>query len=151
MPNAITCAIRQFIVIPKHFIPPVLINAFLGTVLWTTYTETSKAIEPFYGHHPTITTALAGGVAGGMQALVGAPVENVRIILEGGSSGTGNPASNAWKEVFRGTNYASASKRTDIEDVRQVRRWMKEVGEMAGRGWGGWGWGFGKDVCGKSI
>jgi hypothetical protein len=127
----------------------VLVNALLGTVLWTTYAETSKAIGPYYGHHPTFATALAGGVAGGMQALVAAPAENVRIILEGGSLGVGNPASNAWKEVFRGTKSAFVSKQTEVEDVRQVRRWMKEVGEMAGRGWGGWGWCLGKDICGK--
>ncbi|KAF9458672.1 hypothetical protein BDZ94DRAFT_1313087 [Collybia nuda] len=139
------------IVIPKHFVPPMLVNALLGTVLWTTYTETSKAIESTFEHHPTLTTALAGGVAGGMQALVAAPAENVRIIMEGGSTRIGNPASNAWKEVFRGTSHVSNSKQTDIHDIRQVRRWMKDVGEMAGRGWGGWGWGFGKDICGFAF
>lgn len=79
--------------------------------------------------------------------MVAAPAENVRLVLEGGTSG--QSWSHAWKEVFRGT--ASASRHDTIEDVRQVRNWMKEVGEMAGRGWDGWGWGCAKDICGENA
>lgn len=113
--------------------------------LWETYTVTSTALEPHLMFHPTVIAALSGAAAGGMQALVAAPVENVRLILEGGS-GTG--WSGAWKEVFRGTIPASPES-TPRENARQVREWMNEVKGMAGRGWNGWIWGCTKDIFGK--
>ncbi|KAG5730680.1 Cysteine and histidine-rich domain-containing protein [Termitomyces sp. T112] len=137
---------QGFIVIPKHFIPPMLVNAILGTILWGTYAEVFTLVEPHVGHHPILCAGLAGSVAGGVQALLAAPAENVRILLEGGSGGSS--WSKAWKEVFQGTRSKSISRRNDIEDIRQLRAWMKDVGNMAGRGWKGWGWGFGKDICG---
>ncbi|KAF8078087.1 hypothetical protein FPV67DRAFT_1615323 [Lyophyllum atratum] len=137
---------QGFIVIPKHFIPPMLVNAMLGTILWGTYAEAFLLIEPGLRNHPIVSAGFAGGVAGGVQALLAAPAENVRIVLEGGSGGAS--WLNAWKEVFKGTQAKSVSRRRDIEDIRQLRGWMKEVGGMAGRGWNGWGWGLGKDICG---
>ncbi|KIM87543.1 hypothetical protein PILCRDRAFT_95783 [Piloderma croceum F 1598] len=131
-------------VIPKHFVPPIIINACLGTVLWETYALTYGVLEPHLNSHPTITAALSGGTAGGLQALVAAPAENVRLVLEGGS---GAGWSSAWKDVFRGTVPISSTT-TQRENVRQVRDWMTEVRGMAGRGWDGWGWGCAKDVCG---
>lgn len=134
-------------VIPKHFVPPILANAVLGTVLWTTYSECSSYLHTRLGVHSIFTVALSGAAAGGMQALVAAPVENVRLVIEGG---TGKGWSHAWKEVFRGTQPIHNTTRSDqIRDIRQVRLWMKDVGEMAGRGWAGWGWGCGKDVCSR--
>ncbi|KAG0705346.1 hypothetical protein DFH29DRAFT_981016 [Suillus ampliporus] len=133
-------------VIPKHFVPPMVVNAMLGTVLWTTYTETSNYLEARLGTHPTFVAALSGAAAGGTQALVAAPVENARLIVEGGTS---RGWSHAWQEVFRGTEPPRSASRTDnIKEIRQVRHWMKEVSGMAGRGWDGWGWGCAKDVCG---
>lgn len=122
-----------------------VINALLGVVLWETYAVSSKQLEPHLGAHPTTIAALSGGAAGGMQALVAAPAENVRILLERGSGGSW---SHAWKDVFRGTLPISSST-SQRENVRQVRDWMKEVGEMAGRGWDGWGWGLCKDIVGE--
>lgn len=137
---------QGFMVIPKHFVPPMVANAMLGTVLWATYTETSNCLEAHLGTHPTIIAALSGAAAGGTQALVAAPVENTRLIIEGG---TGRGWSHAWQEVFRGTEPPrSASRADNIKEMRQVRHWMKEVSGMAGRGWDGWGWGCAKDVCG---
>jgi len=131
----------------KHFTVPIAVNALRGTVLWTTYAETFTLLEPRFGHHPTICAAVCGSVAGGSQALVAAPAENVRLLLEGGSVYHG--WSHAWKEVFRGTAQRSpSSRKEDIQDMRQVRLWMKEVGEMAGRGWDGVGYGVVKDMCG---
>ncbi|KAF8558393.1 hypothetical protein OG21DRAFT_1504137 [Imleria badia] len=136
----------KLMVIPKHFVPPMLANAALGTVLWTTYTECSGYLESRLGAHSIFTVALSGAAAGSMQALVAAPVENARLVVEGG---TGKGWSHAWKEVFRGTQPIHMTSRSDqIRDIRQVRLWMKDVSEMAGRGWAGWGWGCGKDVCG---
>ncbi|KAH0830451.1 hypothetical protein J3R83DRAFT_1848, partial [Lanmaoa asiatica] len=135
-----------FMVIPKHFIPPMLANAVLGTVLWTTYTECSSYLQSHFGVHSMLTVALSGAAAGGMQALVAAPVENARLVIEGGA---GKGWSHAWKEVFRGTQPIHITSRSDqIRDIRQVRLWMKDVSEMAGRGWTGWGWGCAKDACG---
>lgn len=125
-----------------------MVNACLSTVLFTTYTETAVVLDPYVGHHPTLTAAISGGLAGGVQALVAAPAENVRRVLEGGS--VHHSWSHAWKEVFRGTAPApgSLTKEARMNDIRQLRTWMKDVGDMAGRGWDGWGWGLAKDVCG---
>lgn len=135
-------------VIPKHFVPPMLANAMLGTVLWTTYTGCSSYLQSYLGIHSMFAVALSGAAAGGMQALVAAPVENVRLVIEGGA---GKGWSHAWKEVFRGTQPIIASRSQQVRDIRQLRLWMQDVTEMAGRGWAGWGWGCGKDVCGKQI
>lgn len=137
----------QLMVIPKHFLPPMLVNALLGTVLWTTYAESSKLIEPYLGPYPTMVAGLSGGIAGGFQAIVAAPAENVRLLLEGGSGY--HSWSHAWKVVFKGTELQEpASRERKMKDARQVRRWMKDVGDMAGRGWNGWGWGLAKDITG---
>ncbi|KAI0797629.1 hypothetical protein C8Q75DRAFT_801562 [Abortiporus biennis] len=140
---------QGFMVIPKHFLPPMAVNILIGSVLWTSYGEASEYLADHISS-PLCVAALSGGIAGGMQALVAAPAENVRFALEGGTSATG--WSHAWKEVFRGTNYRTAESRdAQLHEAREVRQWMKEVGEMAGRGWDGWGWGFAKDVCGFAL
>ncbi|KAF5372991.1 hypothetical protein D9758_001628 [Tetrapyrgos nigripes] len=136
-----------YVLVSKHFIPPMLVNTTLGTVLWTTYQETFNVIEPHWGHHPILSSAFSGCVAGGAQAVVAAPAENVRLLLEGGSVYHG--WSHAWKEVFRGTSKRpGSSRKEDIQEIRQLRLWMKDVGEMAGRGWDGVGFGIAKDMCG---
>ena len=125
-----------------------MVNAFLGTVLWTTYANVLHVVEPHLGCHPILAAALAGSFAGGAQALVAAPAENVRLVIEGGSGASSG--FHAWKEVVKGTRRSSVSRQNDMEYIRQLRNWMKEVGEMAGRGWHGWRWGFGKDIFGES-
>ena len=123
-----------------------LVNILLGSVLWSTYTEATVLLENL-SDHPVVVAAGAGAAAGGAQALVAAPAENVRFLLEGGSLATG--WSHAWKEVFRGTNEnLPLSNQERLHRARQIREWMHEVGEMAGRGWEGWRWGVAKDTCG---
>lgn len=125
------------------------INAFLGTVLWTAYAETSSALE---GHvpHPLAVSFISGAVAGGAQAIVAAPAENVRLVLEGNNNHTG--WSSAWKDVFLGSQDVKTPKssRSHYKEAREIRIWMKDVSGMAGRGWNGWGWGFAKDLCGTT-
>lgn len=119
-------------------------NAALGTILWETYAMTSSALEPSLDSHsyPTITAALSGAVAGGMQALIAAPAENVRRAL------TGSGWVGAWKDVFRRVPGSPTDSHSQRENVRQLRNWMAEVRGMAGRGWDGWGWGCAKDMLG---
>ncbi|KAH8117295.1 mitochondrial carrier domain-containing protein [Phellopilus nigrolimitatus] len=136
-------------VLPRHFIPPLAVNAVLGTVLWETYSETTNFLE---GHmsYPLAISLLSGAIAGGAQAVVAAPAENVRLVLEGGGNHAG--WSSVWRDVFLGRQpEMDISKAQNLREARQVRQWMKEVGEMAGRGWFGFGWGFCKDVCGFAI
>ena len=138
--------LSQLKLIAKHFIPPIAVNALLGTVLWASYAEACSTFEPYLGDHPTLHAAASGAVAGGAQAIIGAPAENVRLVIEGG---TGSGWSHAWKEVFRGTEPARQTSRAEeLKEARQVRDWMRDVRDMAGRGWDGWGFGFIKDVCG---
>lgn len=150
-PQYISHLVRQqgVSVIAKHFVPPMMVNLVLGSVLWTTYSEASSALESHI-QSPIPLAGLAGAMAGGAQALVAAPAENVRSLLEGGSPATG--WSYAWKEVFRGTRSNLAkSKRDELHEARQVRDWMRDVSDMAGRGWDGWKWGVAKDACGFAV
>jgi len=138
-----------FKLIAKHFIPPIAVNALLGTVLWASYAEAYSSFEPYLGDRPISHAAVSGAVAGGVQAIIGAPAENVRLVIEGG---TGDGWSHAWKEVFRGTEPArKMSRAEELSEARQVRDWMRDVRDMAGRGWDGWGFGFIKDVCGFAV
>ncbi|KAI0934235.1 hypothetical protein AcV5_006146 [Taiwanofungus camphoratus] len=142
----------QFMVIPRHFIPPMVVNGVLGFVLWSTYSKVSDTLDPYLSSYPITLAAISGASAGGMQALIAAPAENVRLALEGTSSATARGWSHAWKEVFRGTQpQSSAPRLSQVHEARQVRDWMKDVGEMAGRGWDGWGWGCAKDICGFAV
>ncbi|KAF7353615.1 hypothetical protein MVEN_01045900 [Mycena venus] len=141
---------QGFRVIGKHFIPPMAVNALLGTVLWESYSQASAVLHPHIGSHPTAMAAVAGALAGGTQALVSAPAENVRLLVEGGTSH--NSWLHAWKEVFRGSPPPPSSSRHDtLEEIRQVRSWMREVGDMAGRGWHGLFYTIGKDVTGERF
>jgi hypothetical protein len=123
------------------------VNAALGTVLWASYAEATTFLEPRVGIY---TATLSGAFAGGMQAVLAAPAENVRLVLEGG---TKEGWSHAWREVFTSPQISSgaipALKPKSLHEIRQVRDWMREVGGMAGRGWEGWGWGCAKDMCGE--
>ncbi len=139
----------KLLVIPKHFFPPLLVNAVLGTVLWTAYSGTSSLLSGGDSlAHPIATAAISGAIAGGAQAIVAAPAENARLAIEGGTAG--GRWSHAWKEVLRGTVQNQSTEKKRLHEIRQVRGWMMEVRDMAGRGWNGWGWGVAKDVCGES-
>lgn len=132
-------------IIPKHFIPPMIVNAALGTVLWYTYSEASQLLESHYdGKHKLTTAAIAGATAGGAQAVFAAPAENVRLALEGGKTGSWR---SAWRDVFRGATdlHIPASRQESVQQIRQVSDWLREVQSMAGRGWDGMGWGVCKD------
>lgn len=125
-----------------------MVNVLLGSVLWTTYGEASERLEP-HVPSPIALAAISGALAGGAQAVIAAPAENIRFVLEGTPTATG--WSDAWKEVFRGRNNVSKmSKKEQLQEAREVRDWMREVGDMAGRGWVGWKWGVAKDFCGKN-
>jgi hypothetical protein len=140
----------KLLVIPKHFVPPLLVNAVLGTVLWTAYSESSSLLSggDRLEAHPIATAAISGAIAGGAQAIVAAPAENARLAVEGSTAG--GRWSHAWKEVLRGAVQNPLTEKKSLREIRQVRGWMMEVREMAGRGWNGWGWGLAKDVCGES-
>ena len=138
----------QVLVVSKHFIPPLLVNASLGTVLWAAYSESSSALGSCDSleARPITIAAISGAVAGGAQAIVAAPAENVRLAIE---RGTGRGWSHAWKEVLRGAAPNQSTGNASLRELRQVRGWMMDVRAMAGRGWNGWGWGLAKDVCGE--
>lgn len=121
-----------FSVLPRHFMPPLAVNVVLGTVLWSSYSEASSFLEGRLPH-PLAVSLVSGAVAGGAQAIAAAPAENVRLVLQGGGSHAS--WSSAWKDVFKGSESGiEQPKVNQLREARQVRMWMKEVGEMAGRG-----------------
>lgn len=116
-------------------------------------------------HHPIVVAATSGAIAGGCQSIAAAPAENVRIVLENAghvphrSSEAARDLiiraapearhsgwAHAFRQVFQG-NGPVANVHTR-EEARELSRWTQEIRGMAGRGWDGWSWGFGKDLCG---
>ncbi|KAG8895337.1 hypothetical protein FRB99_000630 [Tulasnella sp. 403] len=110
---------------------------------------------------------MSGAVAGTIHAIAGAPADNVRLLLEGGSHrldfhGTGSGWRQAWLEVFRKVDHvgpphiehgqvvSSIGSLKTRREAREFRAWMKEVKGMA-RGWDGMWWGCGKDALGFAI
>jgi hypothetical protein len=135
-------------IIAKHFVPPMVVNASLGAVLWGAYAETSKMLESSLGSHTLANSAISGAVAGASQSLLAAPAENVKFLLEHGLGC--HSWSSVWKEVFLEKNNLALTSTLPIhfQEIRQLRSWLQEVGSMAGRGWNGWGWGCAKDTIG---
>ncbi|PVG03062.1 hypothetical protein CPB86DRAFT_779955 [Serendipita vermifera] len=157
---------QGFFIIPRHFIPPLAVNTLLGVVLWESYGLSSEHLEKMYPHHPIMVAATSGAIAGGCQSLMAAPAENVRIILEARSGAKVDPIKtllekpaqipnthsgwmHAWKQVFQGPQ--PLAKAETREEIRELNRWTKEIKSMAGRGWDGWAWGCGKDMCGFAL
>ncbi|KAG8745113.1 hypothetical protein FRC10_008724 [Ceratobasidium sp. 414] len=148
---------QGLLVLPRHFVPPLLVNTCLGTLLFTTYSVTYDAAHRD-GVYPnsTAASAVAGATAGAVHAVAGAPAENVRLLLEGGTTGPQTSIKGwrqAWKDVFIDSSQPNIrqSKITSRREAREIREWMREVGDMAGRGWEGWGWSCAKDVCGFAL
>jgi hypothetical protein len=152
----------QFLIIPRHFIPPILVNTLLGVVLWESYSISSRHLETLLPSHPIAVAATSGAIAGGCQSIAAAPAENVRIVLEStkkvdavkavlGKPGhvpdTHSGWMHAWKQVFVGDQPLAQA--TTREEVRELNRWASEIKGLAGRGWDGWTWGCAKDMVGE--
>ena len=93
----------------------------------------------------TVVSAISGSAAGFVQALAGAPADNVRSLMERGVYHSEKSVSgwrHAWKEVFRNTEptvaVGNVKEKTQapqtIKEIREIRNWVKEVRGMAGRG-----------------
>lgn len=119
--------------------------------MWGSYGEASKMLDPYLSTHSLLNSATSGAIAGASQAIVAAPAENVRILLEQGFGG--HSWSCAWKEIFHKKVIQSMSpaQSPTIQGIRQLRGWLQEVGQMAGRGWIGWRWCVGKDTFGIHL
>ncbi|KZV93333.1 hypothetical protein EXIGLDRAFT_709913 [Exidia glandulosa HHB12029] len=142
---------QGFHVISHHFIPPLLVNSALGTILWSSYSLASSELQPRISNS-VLASAIAGSIAGATQALAAAPAENVRILLEGGAEHAHWSA--VWKSVFRASEDAvSATTGTSQSNLsrnqaRHLREWVREIRDTAGHGWHGWRWTVAKDTCG---
>ncbi|CAE6524938.1 unnamed protein product [Rhizoctonia solani] len=159
-PTFITNLIRTqgALVIPRHFIPPLLVNTCLGTILFTTYTHVYDAAHrEDFCQSSTAASAIAGATAGAVQSIAGAPAENVRLYLEGDVTGKQTSAQGwrqAWKEVFVDSSQAEAAKdrKTLRREARATRQWMREVAGMSmSRGWEGWRWNCAKDTLAQNF
>ena len=128
-----------------------VVNASLGAVLWGAYGETSKMLQSSLGSHTLANSAISGAVAGASQALIAAPAENVKFLLEHGLGC--HSWSFVWKEVFlkKNVQVPTSAGSTHFQDIRELRGWLQEVSSMASRGWNGWGWGFAKDTIGPHL
>lgn len=148
--------------LPRHFFPPLLVNTALGALLFTSYTNISSTLT---AHSPNMSTtsecarvsrfvrhltsqqraaaaAISGAGAGAIQAVVGAPAENVRVLMEQGVFRSQTSVSgwrHAWKEVFLDTRNPWTPRdavpvKMRLSDARGAQAFAKELREMAGRG-----------------
>ncbi|CAG7854050.1 SubName: Full=Uncharacterized protein {ECO:0000313/EMBL:CCA69573.1} [Serendipita indica DSM 11827] len=157
---------QGFLIVPRHFIPPLAVNTVLGAVLWESYGLCSSYLEGKIPSHPIVMAASSGAFAGACQSLAAAPVENVRMVLESMSKVEADPVRtllqkpakvptthsgwmHAWRQVFIGDQPVAHA--TTREEVRELSRWVQEVKGMAGRGFDGWTWGCAKDMCGFAL
>ncbi|KAJ1307415.1 hypothetical protein OPQ81_001517 [Rhizoctonia solani] len=118
------------LVIPRHFIPPLLVNTCLGTILFSTYTYVYDEVHrEIFCSSSTAASAIAGATAGAVQSIVGAPAENIQA----------DPKEQETQKAFR-------------REARATREWMREVSSMSmSRGWEGWGWSCAKDTLGFAL
>ncbi|KAG9040250.1 hypothetical protein FRB95_000179 [Tulasnella sp. JGI-2019a] len=165
-------------IIPRHFVPPLLINSVLGVVLFESFTISHEVLKEMYPNTSSILLAsTSGAITGCAHAIAGAPAENVRLILEGhkpsllvpnNAAGMSQHAGwrSAWMEVFRqGVEHVDVPTKpapvtTPVavpkmsaktrREYREFRGWMKDVKSMA-RGWDGMGWGCAKDGVGFAV
>lgn len=157
-------------VIPRHFLPPLIVNSALGAILFETFTLSNRRLHKFYPETPTVVLAsTSGALAGALHALAGAPADNVRLVLERGLNAGRNSSTQghsgwrqAWMEVFRQIDHvdkprlegkqtiAGVTSAKSRREAREFRAWIKEVKGMA-RGWDGVWWGVGKDAVGFAI
>ncbi|KAG8983813.1 hypothetical protein FRB90_005721, partial [Tulasnella sp. 427] len=153
-------------VIPRHFLPPLIVNSALGAILFETFTLSNRRLHKYFPETPTVVLASASGtLAGALHAFAGAPADNVRLVLERGlhpkidSSLRGHSGwRQAWLEVFRQIDHLDQprfegkkviSDVTNIksrQEAREFRAWIKEVKGMS-KGWEGVWWGVGKDAA----
>ncbi|KAG8934339.1 hypothetical protein FRC01_003587 [Tulasnella sp. 417] len=157
-------------VIPRHFLPPLIVNSALGAILFETFTLCNRRLHKFYPETPTVVLAsTSGAVAGALHAFAGAPADNVRLVLERGLNASRNSSiqghsgwRQAWMEVFRQIDHVDKPRLEGKQvisgvtgpksrrEAREFRAWIKEVKGMS-RGWDGVWWGVGKDAVGFAI
>lgn len=80
-PALLVRAVRSYgwSVVPDKLLPPVIANSLVGAVLYTAYLGSLNVMEFMNGNNlPTIKQSfLAGGLAGGIQAIVATPLDAV--------------------------------------------------------------------------
>ncbi|KAH8928037.1 hypothetical protein BT69DRAFT_1293652 [Atractiella rhizophila] len=67
--------------VPRHLLPPIVVNTAIGLVLFGTYTSSTTYLSTLTSLSPTTTAFLSGGLAGACQSLISIPIDNVRTHL----------------------------------------------------------------------
>lgn len=76
--------------LPNQVLPPLLANTLVGAVLYTSYLNTlgmlhgpsSRATKRVYPPPPLSTAFQAGAIAGGLQSVIAAPLDALRVRFE---------------------------------------------------------------------
>lgn len=80
-PALLIRAVRKYgwSVVPDKLLPPIIANSLVGTVLYTSYLGSLNLMEFVNGNNlPTVKQSfVAGGIAGGIQAIVATPIDAV--------------------------------------------------------------------------
>lgn len=99
--------------IPNEVLPPLLANATVGAILYTTYLQTlgyfhepaGRQTKRIYPPAPVLATAPAGFVAGGVQSIAAAPLDALQVrfntaeVLEGTYKSSWHYAAKKLREI----------------------------------------------------
>ena len=97
--------------IPNQVLAPLLANAAVGAVLYTSYLNTlgmlhepsSRATKRVYPPPPVSTTFIAGFVAGSIQSLIAAPLDALQVRFQAAEMMEGKYR-NMWQYAFQKTH-----------------------------------------------
>ncbi|GAA5876796.1 hypothetical protein JCM8547_003168 [Rhodosporidiobolus lusitaniae] len=70
--------------IPRHILPPLLVNTGIGLTLFTAYTTSESLLLPYLtstASHLLLIPFISGAFAGAAQAILSAPLDNARLLL----------------------------------------------------------------------
>ncbi|GAA5936171.1 uncharacterized protein JCM15063_002731 [Sporobolomyces koalae] len=71
--------------IPRHILPPMVVNAMIGLTLFTTYTTSERALlppsTPTFAYEFIYVPFVSGSLAGAVQSILSTPLDNARLLL----------------------------------------------------------------------
>ncbi|GAA6005137.1 hypothetical protein JCM11491_002590 [Sporobolomyces phaffii] len=77
--------------IPRHILPPMVVNAMIGLTLFTSYTTSERLLLHSLAQSPTTSLSplieflyipfISGSIAGAAQSILSTPLDNARLLL----------------------------------------------------------------------
>ncbi|SCV70273.1 BQ2448_1667 [Microbotryum intermedium] len=130
--------------IPRHLVPPVLVNGVIGLTLFGVYTSSESYLNshlpPHILSHPSaqvLIPFISGTLAGASQSIISAPLDNARLLLlrrqthlrlyghRNPRENSGRPSSNpfvSWWPLLRDAVFLNTGSAEMLSNAQKVRR-----------------------------